>query len=153
MTFSGSFSSAGVEEALGQLAQSLRDSPERVVDAARDIAKAIEGFLQASIAAGTDAYGEPWKLTLEGEQPLRGAMSEITVQATGTTIIVTLGGVEVMHHIGFAKGYGGGTKLRRPIIPENRASSAKHKGGREKGVPKEWEEAIRGIVASHIGIG
>lgn len=152
LTFSGSFSSAGVDAALGELADGLRETPEKIDAAIRDIADAIERFLAESIANGTDAYGEPWTLTKDDRVPLRNAMSGISVRAAGRSVVVALDGVEVLHHIGIAKGYKGGTKMRRPIIPENHSASAKHKGTREKGFPKHWEEEIRRIVSAHLGI-
>ena len=77
--------------------------------------------MTSNVAAQVDPYGHPWRPSPDGLPLLTNAAAAVTSEASGTSIKLTLTGVEARHHFGSAKGYhGGSAKLggfRRPIIP------------------------------------
>ena len=117
----GSGSNASAFEALDRWMEFLQRVPELAEEAAPLIAKELETQLRENIAAGRNPYGDPWPLKKDGSKPLVNAMKAITVKAVGTVILIVLEGVEVMHHVGNARGYHGGSVrqggFRRTIIP------------------------------------
>jgi hypothetical protein len=139
---------ADVDGLLGGLIGQLRAKPEVLAQALRDCAAEIDRLLAGTIAAGTDAYGEPWTLTQDGRVPLRDAADAVSVTLVGSAIRVDLSGVEVLHHVGAARGYGGGTIMRRPIIPEKAGA-----GGRARGLPASWERAITRVMTEALRVG
>jgi hypothetical protein len=88
-------------------------------------ASAVGGEIRSNIASQRDAYHKPWKPTKDGGTALSGAASHVRVAANGTVIMVDLSGVEVLHHIGKARGYHGGSAamggFRRGLIPTGSA--------------------------------
>jgi len=80
--------------------------------AAPDIADALRKELDATVGAGTDSYGAPWRLTADGERPLQHAADAIRIAAVGDKVIVRLTGPEARHHRGWARG-----GIARPVIP------------------------------------
>lgn len=152
MVFGSSFGSAAAEAAVGDLVARLRQVPQMSTDAAKAAAVELKALQDATIAAGQDAYGMPWTLTQQGKVPLTGAAGAVTITASGNQIHVDLAGIEVAHHIGWAKGYKGGTAMRRPIIPENRTASKGHAASGGKGLPRKWADKITQIVAGWLGI-
>lgn len=93
------------------------------------IAEAIRDELQKSIAAGTDPYGKPWKLTKDGRVPLRAAFKHVRVVAFGRQVFVRIDDeVHVRHHLGAVHG-----KAKRRIIPS------------KKQLPDTWRVAIERV--------
>lgn len=148
LVYGHSFGNEQAIRAVEELAAALREVPsigERIA------AKAMPELLEANentIQQGCDAYGEPWRLTQDGRVPLKRAAGALRFSVRGSTIVVMLEGVEVAHHIGFARGYRGGTLMRRPIIPERSARG----GSRAKGLPSEWVDIIRRITEEELGL-
>lgn len=90
----------------------IREVPGALPRIAQQVASALELEIAANIAAGRGPDGQPWPPTADGRRPLAGALSAITVRPEGTTIVITVNGVEARHHLGAVKG-----KLARPLIP------------------------------------
>jgi hypothetical protein len=99
----------------------LRKLPELNHDAADEVAQEFQAKIESNVAAQVDPYGHPWRPGKDGEPVLVNAAKQVTTKASGTKITMTLDGVEVLHHVGRARGYRGGSgKLggfRRSIIP------------------------------------
>ena len=79
------------------------------------IARVVETELKRSIDAGTDPYGEAWKLTRDGRVPLRNAMKAVKVVAIGRQVFIRVTGPEAKHHLGAVWG-----KVKRGIIPSKK---------------------------------
>jgi hypothetical protein len=152
MAFGSAFGSAAAEAALGDLAARLRSFEGDAEGAAVDCAAAVAAEQSATASSGQDAYGRTWTPTKEGKRPMAGASSAVEVSGADKQIRVGISGYHVAHHIGWAKGYGGGTKMRRPIIPENRSASGAHQSSGGKGIPQKWADAIRGVLRSVLGL-
>jgi hypothetical protein len=99
----------------------LRSLPNLARLAAPEVAAKCKELTDQHCAAGVDPYGQPWPASKDGRKVLRNAGAAVTLRAVGTVVYFTLSGVEVMHHIGNARGYHGGSKklggFRRTIIP------------------------------------
>lgn len=90
----------------------LRALPTLPEKCAQLVARAVDTELRRTIAAGETPDGVPWQKTIEGKTPLRNAAHSLRVRAEGTTIVITLDGVEARHHYGAVRGH-----VRREIIP------------------------------------
>jgi hypothetical protein len=141
MVYGTAFGSAAAEAAVGDLVARLRSFEGDAEAAASDCAEAVGNQLVLTEVSRQDAYGRPWELTKEGKRPLANAPGATEVSATGSQIRIELSGHHVAHHIGWAKGYAGGTKMRRPIIPDGK-----------KGIPEKWIQAMRGVLAKVLGL-
>jgi hypothetical protein len=90
----------------------LRGLGKKVIEDARaDIARAMKSETERTIAAQTDAYGEPWKPGTEGEQMLEGTQIETKIR--GPKIMLRIVGYHARHHRGYARG-----GVKRGILPE-----------------------------------
>jgi len=101
----------------------IRGLKRLVVESAPDVAKMMERTLAANIKKAIDPYGKPWKPTLSGDPPLDGAMKAIRVRAIETVVVVTLTGIEILHHFGRARG-----GIQRMIIPIRKIPDAMNRG-------------------------
>lgn len=99
-------------------------------DAAPDVAVALEAELRAQIARGESPGGQTWQPTQEGKVPLRGAAKALSVRASGPAIVVTLRGVEALHHAGRVRG-----RIARPILPTS-----------SDGMPPPFARAIQRVL-------
>jgi hypothetical protein len=96
---------------------------EDLVDthAAKDVANAFMGLVRENVAANQDPYGHAWHPPPDGQPVLVHAADKVECTVEGTSITMTVSGVERMHQVGSAKGYHGGSSakggFRRPIIP------------------------------------
>ena len=97
------------------------------------LTRAVAVEIERTIAAGTNPYGEPWKPTIDGHQPLRNAMKAVTVGAGEQTIFVRVKGVEAKHHLGAVWG----KKVRR-IIPS------------KKRIPDPIAAAMKRVLDEHF---
>lgn len=86
----------------------LGSMPEDVAAAAAPL---VEEALRATVRAGTDPDGHPWKRKKDGGDPLVHAADHIATRAVGSVVRATLTGVEVFHH------FGAGVP-RRQILPD-----------------------------------
>ena len=100
------------DDQLERMLTSLRDLPKIGERAAPEIARAIEGELRRTIAAGTTPEGIAWEKTAEGKTPLSNAAKALGVAVVKGVIYVQITGPEVRHHRGWARG-----GKRRPVIP------------------------------------
>ena len=112
--------------ALDAFAERLRAIPDLAEEAAPKIAELLKEAIAENIAAQRNPYGDTFAprkpdRRYDGKPMFANAMKAIEVKARGTVILITLDGVEAMHHIGNAKGYKGGSKklggYRRTLIP------------------------------------
>jgi hypothetical protein len=110
---------AGLTEIDAMLAK-LRALPGMAERSAPEIAKALDGEIRRTIAAGTSPDGTPWKPTKDGRAPLRNAGEALTTRAIGTVVLARLDGVEARHHLGAIRGSSKSNWLARPILPSNR---------------------------------
>ncbi len=106
-------------EILTTWATQVRGLRAMALESARQAAPLIEVALRATASAGTTPDGVAWPAKKDGGRPLVNAAKAITAAPLGGTVVVTLQGVEVIHH------YGTSRAPKRTIIPE--------RGG---GVPK-----------------
>jgi len=97
---------------LQQMIDHLREVGRSIEDTAADIAPALQGEIESSIAAACAPDGTPWQPTLRGTAPLRNAGEVLGVAAIGTKVIARVTGVEARHHHGTARG-----GIARPILP------------------------------------
>jgi hypothetical protein len=110
---------------LEDMIKHLQSLPQAMTEeAAPRVADAIRAELARSVAAGTSPSGEKWAPRAAGGQALAGAMSSIGVAAVGSTVVVSVTGVEGRHHFGRVKG-----GKARPIIPTD-------------ALPATWSEVI-----------
>lgn len=94
----------GIEE-LDAMIEQMRGLKDLAAAAAPGIAEAMQREAERTIAAGTTAYGEAWKLTKdEGKVPLRNAVQALKVASIGTRIYMRLIGPEARHHLGWGRG-------------------------------------------------
>lgn len=84
-------------------------------EAAKDVARAVAVEMGKQISEGRGPDGERWRLTQEGNRPLKRAASSLTVKAKGTAILIQLTGRHARHHLGAVRG-----KIKRQIIPTRR---------------------------------
>lgn len=82
------------------------------MQAAPLIQAALAEYARETIAAGTDALGNPWKPKADGSKPLANAAGAISTYTSGNRAGIQLTGIEVRHHRGWVKG-----GIKRPIIP------------------------------------
>lgn len=75
----------------------------------------VRRIIAANIANGRAPDGTPWPATQDGRPALRDAMRSIDVRAVGSSIVISVDGVEARHHLGAVKG-----GVRRELIPSNR---------------------------------
>lgn len=136
-----SLQGVAADQALEDLAEWLDGFEDQVEAAAPAVARGLSEELATTIEAGSDAYGKAWTRTADGRIPLRGALSAVRWIVSGAVVAVQLTGIEVAHHLGFARGYGGGSKMRRPVIPEKRG-----------GLPQKWKERIRKELREALGL-
>jgi hypothetical protein len=112
---------AAAYEMMDRMLNKLRSIPGLAKESAPDIAKALKVEISKNISAQQDPYGHKWREGEDGGPVLKGALKAVDVRAVGSVIIIDLTGPEVMHHLGSAKGYKGGSSkqggFRRPIIP------------------------------------
>ena len=127
--------SAGFE-ALDAQQEKLRQLGDINSAATPEVAREFEGKVVSNVAAQLDPYGHPWHPSPDGLPLLVNAAQHVTSEARGTTVTMTVSGVENRHHVGSAKGYHGGSGagynkaggesnlsrkalggFRRPIIP------------------------------------
>lgn len=91
----------------------LRELPEALTSGVTtEVAREVKRELVEQIARGVGPDGKAWKPTQAGEQALPDAARDITVDARGSVVVVTLDGVHARHHYGAVRG-----KVRRPILP------------------------------------
>lgn len=106
---------------LDKIQRFLEAVPHLPEQAAPKVAEAFQKQTELNVAAGRNPYGDEWAPTKDGRAPLVNAVKAMTFKALGTVVQITLEGVEVMHHIGNARGYRGGSKklggFRRTLIP------------------------------------
>lgn len=92
---------------------SLASLGAKLVDDARpELAEILRSDIVATIHAGTDAYGDPWRETQDGDKPLQGTPENLKVGVRGTRIVATLDGYHARHHRGYAQG-----GVQRAILP------------------------------------
>lgn len=118
--------------------QSLEDMPR---ETAPKVAAILREIIAQAIAAGTTPEGEAWKPTVDGHLPLQGAMSAITVEAVGTTVVATLSGHYIFHHMGRQSGKG--RNLQRAATAARKA--AKAAGGVARKIEKKLARATDAI--------
>jgi len=107
---------AGLTEIDAMLAR-IRALPGMVERSAPEVAKALDGEIRRTIAAGTTPDGVPWKPTKDGRKPLQNAAKALTTKAIGTVVLARLDGIEARHHLGAVRGSSKSNWLARPILP------------------------------------
>jgi len=122
-------------EALDAMIATCNALENLIGEAMPALTKAVRTNIERTITAGTSSYGEPWKPTKQGQQPLRHAANALSViYVSGVrerqirTIYVILKGPEARHHKGRVKG-----GLKRGIIPE-------------RGLPKAMANDLRKVL-------
>lgn len=116
------------DQKLEAMIAKIRSLPQLAKEAAPEVARALRGDLEEQINKGTDPEGKPWKLTQEGEKPLKNAAKALRVTHLGSRVIFALEGVEARHSLGRVKG-----GERRQILPET--------------LPASWSETIQEVVS------
>jgi hypothetical protein len=91
------------EAVLDEWIAKLRSFSGFVEGAAPELAEAMRQQFERQVNAGTAPDGTPWKLTKEGDRPLKRAMSALAIRAVGTVILATLTGHHAIHHYGTKK--------------------------------------------------
>lgn len=98
--------------ALDERIAKLRTLPLALPEIARRVADESRRVIAANVAAQRGPDGKPWPATKDGHAALVNAMRSVDVRAIGTTIVISIEGVEWRHHVGATKDH-----VRRPIIP------------------------------------
>lgn len=128
--------------ALDAFLDKLRSLEDLNEDAAAEVAKAYKKKVRENVRAQVDPYGHPWEPGKSSAVVLEQADDAVSCVANGTTIEMTLTGVEVMHHVGSARGYRGGSSslggYRRAIIPW-------------KSLPGPFKAVTREVLAKRFG--
>lgn len=89
--------------------EALKHTPEQVAEIVRE---ELDAHLRQTIAAQTNAYGDPWVRSQSGKPVLVNAAAALQYTVTGRKLRVKLTGIEAMHHFGAVRG----GRVRR-IIP------------------------------------
>lgn len=87
--------------------------------AAPAVARVVRDEILGNVAKGVDPYGRAWAPTQAGHLPLQGTAKELTVTASGATVVARLEGVHARHHSGEVRG-----GIARPILPTGRLPSS-----------------------------
>lgn len=93
----------------------LESMPVAISSIAPAVAGEIRDIIAANIAAQRAPDGTPWPPTEDGRPALTNAMRAVDVRAVGTSIVITVAGVESRHDMGAVKG-----GARRQIAPYGR---------------------------------
>lgn len=159
--------------ALDAMIEACRSVPGMAQREAPRVAAMLNDVIAQSVAAGTTPEGVPWKPTKNGNAPLRGAMSAVTVQADGDGVTATLTGHHVFHQRGTksadanrqAKRAGGARKearaaakvarqlTRREQRANAKAASAPTKRRKETWTKKAAEAAAPAKAARSLAAG
>ncbi len=121
----------------------LRSIPNLAKEAAPAVAEAYQDKIEENISREVDPYGQSWPPRVSGEGPLLvNAAQKISTRALESTIVTTLDDpILVMHHVGSARGYRGGSARlggkRRPLIPW-------------KGLPGPLKAVTREVLSRHF---
>lgn len=108
-----------------------------VVEARPALAKIMREDVEASIAAQTDAYGEPWQRAQDGTQMFEGTQARSLVR--GSKIVLTLDGYHARHHRGYAKG-----GVKRAILPTQGLIPPKTVSRMKRELEKRFRTAMEG---------
>lgn len=92
--------------------RNLRSAKGLMKAAAQELAPVVEQKLKATISAGKTPLGTPWPAKNDGSRTLVNASDALSVETTGTVILIKLTGHYVLHHFGMARGH-----VRRQMIP------------------------------------
>lgn len=95
---------------LDAMIASLRSLATLSEDAAKLAAPLVLEVNKATAKAGTTPEGVPWKDKQDGGRPLVNAADHISAKAVGPVVVISLKGVDVVHHVG-------GRNPKRQIIP------------------------------------
>lgn len=95
-------------------ASQLQRLAQLPAELATRVAPDIESAARASASAGTSPGGDAWAPKRDGGQALDGAADEISVTASGASVVVALEGPSAIHHSGTARG-----GVRRQVIPDD----------------------------------
>lgn len=96
--------------------EKLKHTPEQIVVVVRE---ELDAHLRSTIAAQTNAYGDPWTPSKYGQPLLVNAASALRYTISGSKLRVTLTGVEAKHHYGAVRG-GRARRIipNRPYLPQ-----------------------------------
>lgn len=103
------------DEALVAFITRLRKLGTLGADAAKLAAPLVEKAARATAEAGTAPDGTPWTPKKDGGRPLVNAAKALSAKAIGTTVVLTLTGVEVLHNFGSKR------NPKRQILPDGGA--------------------------------
>lgn len=104
---------------LDEIAARLKAVGEIPRRAAPAVARVVRDEVLGNVAKTVDPYGRPWAPTKDGNAPLQGTAKELTVTASGATVVARLEGVHARHHSGEVRG-----GIARPILPTGRLPSS-----------------------------
>lgn len=81
-----------------------------LVDAAKESAPLVQDAARATAAAGTDPYGEPWRLRRDGQRAIPEAAAAVDAIARGPVVVIRVHrGAAIQNYLGEAH--------RRQVIP------------------------------------
>jgi hypothetical protein len=126
---------------LDALVARLRSLPAAVRGTYPQMAEAIIDEIRQNIAAQRGPDGAPWPATQDGRAALSGAGAALSYEVRGTTIILTLTGIEARHHFGSVKG-----GRARPILPRSAASLAKARKRMDRIIAKRVRDTLKGAA-------
>lgn len=106
---------AAARATLERRVSALASMPVAISSIAPTVAGEIRDIIAANIAAQRAPDGTPWPPTEDGKPALVHAMRSVDVRAVGTTVVITVNGVESRHDLGAVKG-----GARRQIVPYGR---------------------------------
>jgi hypothetical protein len=123
--------------AMDQILDQLRAIGGLAESGAPMVAEKIRELCIENVRAQRNPYGDAWTPARDGRRMFVGIAGAITARAIGTVAMIRLSGVEVMHHIGNARGYHGGSArlggFRRNMIPIS-------------GLPRSFRHGIKDVL-------
>lgn len=126
--------------ALDGMVASLYKLRKSLVDDARPaIADIMREDIEATIRAGTDAYGEPWPKAQDGQPALEQAGSNLKVIVRGVKIVASVDGYHARHHRGYSKG-----GVKRSILPTQGLIPPKTVTRMKRELEKRFVDATKG---------
>ena len=121
----------------------LRATPAAVRAGIPEMAAAIKAEIYENIAAERGPDGTPWPPSKDGRPVLVNAGAKLTDSVSGSTIVITLTGIEARHHFGSVKG----GKVRQ-ILPRTLPSMKRAQARMRRIVAKRAKAALAGKAAT-----
>jgi hypothetical protein len=140
---------------LDKMIEACRSMPGMAKRYAFEVAGLLEDVVAQAVAEGRSPEGAPWKPTVAGNTPLRGAMSAVSVAVDGDGVTATLSGHHVFHQRGTksqaankaSRAAGAARRMARSAAKEARRA-AKQVSAAEKSLARQIEKRGKATKAA-----